>query len=124
MSVQLIQGEFGVRFILGVSFDMSSNTSLEFHFIKPDCIDELLVAGVLGTSEIITDAGTFAANQWAYYDFVTGDLDQASDGANLWRADLRYEGPNSSTTPTIAVARLFSEPVSFEVADALIAGTP
>ena len=115
MSVQLIQNEFGIRFVLGVSFDMSGQTDLQFHFIKPDCVTELLVTGVLGTTEIITDAGVFAANEWAYYDFVDGDLDQASDGANLWRADLRYQGTND----TIVDAQLFSEPVSFEVDDAL-----
>ena len=124
MSVQLIQNEFGVRFVLGVSFDMSANTSLEFHFIKPDCITELFVVGELGTSEITTDAGIFAENEWAYYDFVDGDLDQASDDANLWRADLKYLGPNSSVSPVIASAQLFSEPVAFEVDNALVAGTP
>ncbi len=124
MSVQLIQNEFGVRFVLGVSFDMSGNTALEFHFIKPDCVSELFVVGVLGTTELVTDAGTFAANTWAYYDFIDGDLDQFSSGANLWRADLKYLGPNSSVTPTIAAAQLFSEPVQFEVDQALVTGTP
>ena len=124
MSVQLIQNEYGVRFVLGVSFDMSAFTDLQFHFIKPDCISELFVDGELGTAEIVTDAGIFAANTWAYYDFVDGDLDQASDDANLWRADLRYQGPNSSVSPAISVAQLFSEPVSFDVDDALVAGTP
>ena len=124
MSVQLIENEYGVRFVLGTSFDMSANTDLQFHFIKPDCISELFVDGVLGTSPITTDAGIFAANEWAYYDFVDGDLDQASDDANQWRADLRYQGPNSSGSPVIASAQLFSEPVSFEVDPALVAGTP
>ncbi len=120
MSVQLIENEYGIRFILGVSYDMSGETDLQFHFIKPDCISELFVEGELGTTEITTDAGIFSANTWAYYDFVDGDLDQASDAANLWRADLRYQGPNGA----IAVAQLFSEPVSFEVEGALVAGTP
>ena len=120
MSVQLIQGNFGVQFIMGVSFDMSLQDSLQFHFIKPDCITELFVPGVLGTSTITVDGLEFAANTWASYDFVDGDLDQASDGANLWRVDLRYEGDNG----TITNARLFSEPASFEVSPALVPGTP
>ena len=120
MAVQLTQNEFGVRFIMGVSFDMSSQTDLEFHFIKPDCTTELFVPGILGTIEVTIDGLIFAANTWAYYDFVTGDLDQASDDVNLWRSALRYQGPNGA----VASAQLFSEPVSFEVADALVAGTP
>ena len=120
MAIQLIQNDFGVRFIIGVSFDMSSNTGLQFHFIKPDCTTELTVAGVLGTTPISTDSGIFAADEWAYYDFVTGDLDQASDSVNKWRADLRYLGPNGP----IGSAQLFSEPVSFDVEPALVAGTP
>ncbi len=120
MSVQLIENEFGIRFILGTSFDMSGETDLQFHFIKPDCITEFFAIGVLGTTEITTDAGIFAANEWAYYDFVDGDLDQSSDAANKWRADLRYQGPNGPVDP----AQLFSEPVSFDVDPALVAGTP
>lgn len=120
MAVQLIQNEFGIRFAMGVSFDMSGQTDLEFHFIKPDCVTELLVAGVLGTSPLVTDVGTFAADEWAYYDFVAGDLDQASDARNKWRVDLRYQGTNGP----IANAQLFSEPVQFDVDPALVAGTP
>lgn len=120
MAASLIENEYGVRFIVGVSFDMSQFSDLQFHFIKPDCVSELTVTGLLGTVDVSTDAGFFAANTWAYYDFVSGDLDQASDDTNLWRADLRYQGLNGS----IANAQLFSEPVSFEVQEGLTAGTP
>jgi hypothetical protein len=121
MAIQLIQNEFGIRFVMGVSFDMTGETGLQFHFIKPDCVSELTVAGVLGTTQITIEThGILAANTWAYYDFVDGDLDQASDDVNKWRVDLRYLGTN---TP-VSSAQLFSEPVSFDVAAALVVGTP
>ena len=120
MAVQLVVDEFGIRLVLGVSFDMSANTDLEFTFIKPDCTTTLIVPGVLGTTVINTDQGTFAANEWAYYSFVTGDLDQPSDTVNKWRVELRYQGPNGPDP----VAQLYSVPVAFDVSQRLLAGTP
>jgi hypothetical protein len=121
MAIQLIQNEWGIRFVMGVSFDMSGETDLQFHFIKPDCVTEFNAVGVLGTTQITIEThGILAANTWAYYDFLDGDLDQASDDVNKWRVDLRYQGTN---TP-VAAAQLFSEPASFDVAPAMVVGTP
>lgn len=81
----IIITEYGIRLIMGVSFDISNNTLLEFRFKKPD--ESLFdVTATLGTIEITTTAGVFSPNTWAEYTFVQGDIDQ--DGE--WRAQLRY----------------------------------
>ncbi len=79
--------EFGLTFVAGMSFDMSANTSLTFKFKRPD--DTVLtVAGVLGTVENITSAGTFAADEWASYTFTSGDI--PLDSAGTWTVQLTY----------------------------------
>jgi len=103
MANDLIVDEFGINFVMGVSFDMSSNTSLEFKFLKPDQETYLTKVGVLGATELVTSVGTFAANTWAYYTFVDGDLDQ--DGT--WKAELKY----NDADPT----QLYSTIAEFEV---------
>lgn len=88
---ELIVGEFGMDFVMGVSFDMSGNTSLQFTFLKPDK-QTLVVVGVLGTTVLNTTEGIFAANTWASYTFKDGDLDQVGTDAkgNPWSAVLDY----------------------------------
>ncbi len=48
--------------------------------------------GTLGTTILPTTEGIFAANQWAEYTFVDGDLDQVGTEAkgNPWSAVLDY----------------------------------
>lgn len=77
--------EYGVTLQFGVSFDMSANTSLSFTFTKPD-LSTLTVAGTLGTIQITTTEGIFAANTYATYRFVAGNVDQAGD----WSVRLTY----------------------------------
>ena len=94
----LIQGEFGVTFVLGTSFDMSAQTGLQFCFLKPDCVTELRVTGTLGTTQLVTPLGTFAANQWAQYVFADGDLDQTG----TWQVQLRFTSANMRLASGIA----------------------
>lgn len=101
----LIVDEYGMDFVMGVSFDMSGNTSLQFTFLKPDKTT-LVVVGVLGTVAINTTEGLFAANTWASYTFVNGDLDQVGTIAagDPWNAVLDYfVGATEKFTSTEAV---------------------
>lgn len=74
-------GEYGVQFVLGVSFDMSSNTSLSLTFTKPDGTTLTVTDPdvTIAASPIVTTAGTFASNTYFLYTFVSGDIDQAGD---------------------------------------------
>lgn len=64
---------------------MAANTSLSFTFTKPD-ETTLTVVGQLGVPPVITPLGIFAANTYAIYTFVNGDVDQ--DGE--WAVRLTY----------------------------------
>lgn len=77
--------EYGIELQFGVSFDMSANTSLSFTFTKPD-LTLLTVAGVLGVSPVTTPLGVFAANTYATYTFVNGNVDQEGE----WQVRLTY----------------------------------
>jgi hypothetical protein len=81
----IINGTYGIDFVMGSSFDMSGNTSLLITFLKPDKTT-LAVAATLGTVQKTTSEGIFAANEWAFYTFVNGDIDQVGD----WAAVLDY----------------------------------
>ena len=121
MAIPLIQNSTGSRFVIGISgFDMSANTDLQFHFVKPDCFTNLFVNGILGTTTETINGDEFVANEWAYYIFEDDDLDQASDDQNKYRADLKYVGP----TEFVAAADQFSTITSFDVTAALVSGTP
>lgn len=88
---QLIVGAFGMLFIMGVSFDLSGNSSLQFTFLKPDKTT-LVAVGVIGTTSLTTTQGIFAPNTWASYTFQDGDLDQVGTTAkgNPWKVVLDY----------------------------------
>lgn len=77
--------EYGVQLQFGVSFDMSANTSLSFTFTKPDD-STLTVVGVLGAIPVTTPLGIFAANTYATYVFVNGNVDQEGE----WEVRLTY----------------------------------
>ncbi len=81
----LIVGESGNKFQMGVSFDMSAQTALEFTFTKPDGTT-LVVAGVLDVNPFVDQGFSFAANESAFYIWLVGDLDQDGD----WTARLQY----------------------------------
>jgi len=103
----LIKTEFGIQFVMGTGFDMSAQTGLQFTFLKPDASTKITVPGTLGTTELVTSAGTFAANTWASYIFADGDLDQAG----IWKAELRFQDGSPS--------QLFSTIAEFEVVEGL-----
>lgn len=98
-------GEFGVVLQFGASFDMSANTALSITFIKPD-LTTLIVTPTLGTEPVSTPLGVFAANTYAVYTFVSGDVDQAG----MWSARLTY-------TDTMAATLLISTIGTFSVSN-------
>lgn len=91
--------EYGIKIIIGTSFDMSANTLLGLRFEKPDGTT-LDVTPTLGTIEVTTTAGTFAANTWAEYTFVTGNIGADDDGT--WKAQLQYTDATSYLLASIA----------------------
>lgn len=78
--------EYGLQIQFGVSFDMSANTSLAMHFTKPDGT-LLNVTAALGTVQIVTTLGIFAANTYGTYIFQNGDVNQAGQ----WQVRLIYD---------------------------------
>lgn len=101
------KNEFGVDIVIGTGFDMSANSGLTIKFVKPDCVTVLSVPAALGITQIVSPIGTFAANTWASYTFMSGDLDQSG----TWKAELQFDDPSPR--------RLFSNIVEFEVVDSL-----
>ena len=98
--------EYGIIFVLGVSYDLSSMTNLSITFNKPDGTT-LTVATpdvTISATPIDTTKGTFAANTYALYTFAVGDVDPAGD----WTARL---------TATKVGVRLISDVASFTVSD-------
>ncbi len=69
-------GEYGNLLRFNVKEDISSNTALSMEFIDP-CGKALVTVPTLGTSQVVTDAGTFAANQYVDYTFASTDIDSA-----------------------------------------------
>ena len=102
------KNEYGVDFIVGTSFDMSAQTDLQITFLKPDCTTTLVAAATLGTTNLNTEFGLFAANTWAFYTFSNGDLDQSGE----WKAQLRYQ----DAVPT----QLYSDIATFNVVELIV----
>lgn len=92
--------EYGVVLQFGVSFDMIAYTSLNFTFIKPD-LTTLTVPGELGTMPVTTPVGVFAANTYATYTFVEGDVNQAGS----WSTRLTYT--DASPARLISTSKTF-----------------
>ena len=100
MANDIFVDNYGMDLVMGVGFDMSSNTSLTFRFLKPDLTTVVEKTGILGTIEVTTTEGVFAANTWASYTFVDGDLDQIG----TWTVELVYEAASTKIT---SVAKTF-----------------
>lgn len=85
--------EYGVQFVLGVSFDMSANTGLSLIFTKPsgDVLTVTNPAVTIAASPVTTTAGVFAANTYFLYTFVSGDVDEA--GSWTVRGTYDASGP-------------------------------
>lgn len=95
-------GEEGIIFRFATSFDMSSNTSLSTAITKTTSGGAVTTdtwVPSLGTSELTgTPLGTLAANTWASYTTVTGDLDVAG----TYTAILTYN--NTGGGPDIFIS--------------------
>lgn len=102
-------GEFGIKFRMATSFDMSSNTSLSIAITKTtsagaETTDTWTPA--LGTSSLTgTPLGTLAANEWVQYTTSSGDLDVSG----TYTAILTYENTNGGPD------KFISDTVSFTV---------
>ena len=79
------KGEYGVRYVLGTSFNMASNTALSLVFTKPDGTTltktnpNVTIANTPYAPTTTPSLGTFAANTYFLYTFVNGDVDQSGD---------------------------------------------
>ena len=94
MATEIRVGEAGVRHLMAMSFDMSSNTSLALVYTKADQTTLSVTPTLGGTSQSINSL-TVAANEWVYYDFVPGDIASGEDGT--WTAEFIYT--NTGPTP-------------------------
>ena len=97
--------EKGISFALNVNYPLNGATTLTIEFTRPD---GTTFTGTPTISATPLDAsaqgqGTFAANQYALYPFVQGDLTKAGE----YIVRLRYDNP-----PTMG---LHSDPASFTV---------
>lgn len=97
-------GEFGVACVFNTAYDMSTNTTLQIKFTKPDGTI-LLATATCPAVNVVTALGTFLANMYAQYYFVSGDLDQTG----VWFARVIYTKTGS---PNV---KLISNISSFEV---------
>jgi hypothetical protein len=99
------EGEYGVACVFYTAYDMSTFTALQIKFTKPDGTI-LLATATCPAVQVVTALGTFPANEYAQYYFVTGDLDQLG----TWYARVIYTKSNAS--PAL---HLISNSSSFEV---------
>jgi hypothetical protein len=81
--------EWGVAFVFSTGFDMSSFTSISITFTKPDATTLVVTnpAVTVPNFDLVTTEGTFLANKYAKYIFVSGDVNQAGD----WSAIVTYD---------------------------------
>lgn len=95
-------GEYGLNFNVNTNYTLTSATSLVMNFTRPDGTTFTGTPTVGASPLVTTDQGTFAANQYASYPFVAGDLSQEGTyGVRLVYVD--------------ATKRLVSDPASFTV---------
>lgn len=96
------KNEYGIAFNLNVNFNLSAAISLSMEIIRPD---NTIITGVptVGAAPLVTEFGTFLAQQYATYVFVSGDINQSG----TYSARLTY----NASGPT----RLISDVVTFTV---------
>jgi hypothetical protein len=75
--LSVFTGDIGVQFKLNAGIDISANTRLEIHYIKPDLSTGCWSAILFGTN-------------YAVYTTVAGDLDQAG----MWTLQIYVETPS------------------------------
>lgn len=76
MSLNVNLGEYGIALNLNVNYNLGANTSLQLDIIRPSGSIITRTNGVTApaTPLVTTDAGTYAASQYATYLFQAGDL--------------------------------------------------
>jgi len=94
-------GEYGHAVNVFVAYDMSLQNSLQATIERPDK-SQIVGAAVLGTAPLVTDGGTFPANQYCTYTVKDGDL--TVPGEYIVR--ITYKD---------GTKRLISDPTSFTV---------
>lgn len=69
-------GEYGLTFNMNVNYDISSNTTLNLVFTRPDATTFTATnpAVSVGSISLVTPIGTFAANQYSIYIIALGNL--------------------------------------------------
>ena len=86
--------EYGVAFVFSTGFNMSAFTSISITFTKPD-LTTLTVSSpsvTVPNTPLTTTDGIFAANEYAQYYFVTGDVNQVGE----WSARVIYNNTGAS----------------------------
>lgn len=70
--------EYGINFLMNTDFDLSASTSIVLVVTRPDgtMLNITNPALTVGNVDIITNIGTFLANQYVKYVFVKGDVNQ------------------------------------------------
>lgn len=77
--MELNIGEYGSDLYCNANYDLSSASSITLDITRPDGT-KLSVAATRGTVDAtIAGEGTFAANSYAKYTLVDGDLNQAGE---------------------------------------------
>lgn len=94
------QGEYGVVFRLGVSFDLSGNTALSLTFTKPS--GATLTVSNPSVTAPASAGGSFNANEYFSYTFADGDVDESG----TWSVRGTY---------TDALKQLISDPATFTI---------
>lgn len=74
-------GEWGITYNFNQNFNISGFTILSLVITRPDetTITRTNPLVSVGTIPLVTDEGTFAANEYAVYVFAVGDLTVAGD---------------------------------------------
>ncbi len=101
------KNEYGVGFAFSTAFNMSSFTTIEIQFDKPDGtqLSVFSPSVTVPNTDLPTTLGTFLANKYAFYVFQNGDVDQAG----LWTARVVY----TDATPS----HLISDVASFSIGE-------
>ncbi len=97
------EGEYGVACVFYTAYDMSTFTTLQIQFTLPDAT-LLTVAATCPNVQVVTALGTFPANQYAQYFFVSGDLSQLG----VWYARVIYTKTGSPNLKLISNSSSFT----------------
>ncbi len=97
------ENEYGVACVFSTAYDMSTFTTLQIQFTKPDGTI-LLATATCPNTNVVTALGTFLANQYAQYFFVAGDLNVLG----VWSARVIYTKTGSPNLKLISNISTFT----------------